>query len=102
MMMGLGDWRGRSVAFLIGVWVAVSGIALSWWVVAEAGRLERALEGAALSIGATSADVEVDLLAVWPQLTLLYAAIVGLPVLAFWVMWRRARRIAAGTATAAS
>ncbi|HYR11545.1 MAG TPA: hypothetical protein VEQ60_27430 [Longimicrobium sp.] len=101
MMTGVGDWRGRSVAILLGVWVAVSGIALSWWLVTEARRLERALEGAARSIGA-SADIEVDLLAAWPQLALLYAAVVGLPVIAFWLMWRRARRIAAGPAPAAS
>ena len=41
---------------------------------------------------------DVDLLGAWPQLVVLYAAIVVLPAVAFWLLWRHARRVGADSA----
>lgn len=87
----------RTATIVVAAWIAVSGAALTAWIVAQARSFERAFTDAGPSLGATSVAIDVDLVGAWPQLVVLYAVIVALPAVAFWVLWRKSRR---GTMTA--
>jgi hypothetical protein len=94
------QWSARGVTALMVAWIAASGTALTLWLVAEARGFARAFAEVGKSLGATSMEIEVDLLGAWPQLLPLYAVVVLLPAAAFVLMWRRARRRASPIHTA--
>lgn len=77
-------WSSRAVTILLVAWIAASGTALTLWIVAEARRFGRAFVAVGESLGATSGEIEMDLLRAWPQLLPLYAVVVVLPAAAFW------------------
>lgn len=101
-MRPVNQWSTRAVTMVLAVWVAVSGTALSLWVAAEARVAARFFAAMGESWGATSMEIEVDLLGALPHLVPLYAAVVVLPAAAFWLMWRRAQRRVDGSVSTLS
>lgn len=90
----LSQWRAAPITALAAAWAAASAAGLTLYLVSSARDLERGLEGAAYGLGATEANVHVDLLGAWPQLVGLYAAVALLPPAVLVGLWWRARSAA--------
>lgn len=80
------------MAALLVAWVASTGALLTLYFVAQARLVERGWTEMGFRLGATSADMHVNWIAMWPQLAAIYLAVVVLPPTALWMLWRRARR----------
>lgn len=101
-VLRLSRWGRGHVAAAAASWTVLSAAALSLWIVAEARGFARAFTAAASSLGATSVEMEVDLLGGWAQLLPLYLGVAVFPSAVLVLLWRRARRRASGDASAAA
>jgi hypothetical protein len=93
MMRWLSQWRAGPVAALIVAWVAGSGAWLTLYFVAQARIVQREYTEMGFRLGPTAAHLQVDWVAMWPQLAAIYLVIVVLPPALLWLLWRQGRRI---------
>ena len=91
-MSWLKQWRPAPVAALLMAWVACTGTLLTLFFVAQLRSVQREYTEMGFRFGTTAPHVEVDWLAMWPQLAVIYLVVVVLPPTVLWLLWRRARR----------
>jgi hypothetical protein len=91
-MRWLRQWEVGPIATVIVAWVLCSGALLTLYFVTQARIVQRDFNEMGFRLGATAADVHVDWLAMWPQLTGYYVGIVIVPPTILWLLWRNARR----------
>ena len=91
-MSGLAKWRAGPIAVLTIAWIIGSSAALIIWLLVWAHNLEKSFNAIGQRLGATEANVHVDLTAAWPQFALICGAVAVVPPSIFLFLWRRARR----------
>lgn len=91
-MRWLRQWHSGPVAVLMIAWVLGSGALLTLYFVTQARILQRDFNEMGFRLGATESHVQVNWLAMWPQLLGYYVLIVVVPPALLWMLWRRARR----------
>ena len=91
-MNWLKQWRPAPVAAVLIAWVACTATLLTLFFVAQLRSVQREYTEMGFRLGPTAPRVEVDWLAMWPQLAAFYLVVVVLPPAVLWLLWRRARR----------